>query len=301
VSVPSRRRKEAWDHSGLVALPLEIGVRRIKRPARERTHASWHPNLAFAARFTAGPKRDLLVKINQFVLDNRSKPMVAEPYRIRSLQIAGDEKAFDDSRVIIGDTLCGQVSLSVLWAYNPAIPLPREDTGGEVPAILVVENLHTYDAIAVANKELNVYRSVAWGGGNRIAKRVLTSEAVRTAMERSGTVEVEYFGDIDAQGIDIAYRASQELVTHLGLTLRPAIEFYEILAEKDFTETKSAQNMTHALSWMPEHFRARFEKVLREGRKIPQERLSVADIREALQRRRTRWNCQASRGANPNR
>ncbi|PVE20857.1 hypothetical protein DC522_29880 [Microvirga sp. KLBC 81] len=285
IRLPSIRNKEAWDRSTVPPLPHQISLRAVPKERKQRSEAAWTPEFAFASRIQASAKRDALVAINDHFARNRGPWDRMVPYRIRSAQILNDEKAFDRLGLIEGNTICGQAPLSLIGAYNPDLPLVREDAAAASTTVLIVENAHAYDLIASLNRELSVYRSVLWGGGNRVTKRTISALSLRRALSACQANRIEYAGDLDPEGIRIAANLHAELAKE-GMALHPASAFYRVMLEMTpFPMATQQQPVGDAIAWLPEELRADSASLFERGHRVAQEVLDVPQVTTALRQR----------------
>jgi hypothetical protein len=96
-------------------------------------------------------------------------------------------------------------------------------------------------------------------------------------LERFGSTELRYFGDIDPGGLHIASGAAERRARRQALPLQPAETLYAwLLAHGTRTALQSAQRGSSAdRAWLQEDLRARVEAIFADGLRIPQESLGT--------------------------
>ena len=167
--------------------------------------------------------------------------------------------------------LWDRLPLAAIGAYNPEPPLAREDCNASEGALLIVENLHTYDSLIRWNTQRVRYRSVAYGVGKAILNAV---QAVLDAQVRSGATGVEYFGDLDPEGVEIATSLAKRLESH-GVRLRPARALYETLLLVGVERPLAGGELSvDAATWLGGDLAAQVDARFRRQRWLPQEGLS---------------------------
>lgn len=240
---------------------------------------NWLPRLAdLAATLRGGRLKDLRC-INEF-LKERPGPLPLVPYRERSLQIFGDEKAIGERLPIKGDALFGgRLPLAQLGACNPPLPFPFTMPDPPCPggALLVVENHHTFASMVVANDRQRVFAAVAWGGGNAFTKGC--AEYVDTIVERAKAAGVMYLGDLDPKGIVIPATVDRAR-RDVGLSpIMPARAIYSWLLShgivRSLAGTVSDAAHEAALAWLGEEMGQDVLRLWSQGRWIPQESLGA--------------------------
>lgn len=125
IVLPSEGTIQARNRNYQGSLPRFIRKVSAKPPsAVNRVEDNWLPDLADLAATLRGDRLTDLRRINEF-LKQYPGPLPQVPYRERSLQIFGDEKAMDERLTVKGDTLFGgRLPLARLGAFNPPLPFP---------------------------------------------------------------------------------------------------------------------------------------------------------------------------------
>ncbi|MCM2310356.1 MAG: DUF2220 family protein [Steroidobacteraceae bacterium] len=297
VRLPGPKRAN-WERVGRPILPNWVTLQRVKPERVDYRSVAWVPALSFAVDLRQQRQLATLEKINAFLIEHRDELEPVVPYRERALQIFGDEKYLDGA--VRGGALYGRVPLSVIGACDPAPPLPREDfaTRG---ALLLVENHHTYWTMLRWNENARLYRSIAYGAGNAIRK---CASAVIAAARDSAATHLEYFGDLDPQGLAIPLDLNEEIRMQLQdeaeaaratsgppgpvhaepeFVLKPATTLYRLLLEngpaRAFEHGKRTSISSRAWQWLPQDVAEATQSLFETGRWMPQEGVGSAALR----------------------
>ncbi|MGH9279016.1 MAG: Wadjet anti-phage system protein JetD domain-containing protein, partial [Acidimicrobiales bacterium] len=218
-----------------------------------------------------------LMAINDWLVATKGGRVPTVPHRIRSAEILGDEKAFDElSRSAL--FMDGRLSWELLAAtpIEPPLALRRIGPRG---GVLVVENSDPYwlcvEALAGQEGTIGL---VVWGQGQAGIRSLPT-----LAREPYVTGPVWYWGDFDPTGLAIPIAASAG-VEAAGLgPLRPAEPFYEAMADHaertGGTECRTAWGERDRSSWLGVPLWKRFSPVVGRGRRVAQEVLGPEQVR----------------------
>lgn len=274
-SVALPRTRSGWDGTAQPPLPRWLRIVPANAAPTDRPdHRTipWPPELAFVSRLDRVPLLDDLLAIQRFLgRGGRERSLV--PHRERSLQIFGDEKRLDElRRTSLFRT--GKLSLELLRCHDVAPPLVWEASAEPAAgrAILVIENLHTYDSFRRYNGRCGRYAAVAYGHGHEFMKTCLDLPRLT---ERIGAEAVEYFGDLDGAGLQIPHHARQVLRdVSADLALAPATTWYEALlgfADRAVPAKGGAATGLECLDFLPARLRPAAEPLLRRGLRLPQE------------------------------
>jgi hypothetical protein len=185
--------------------------------ARQVRDYPWQPELAFLPTARLGLSFDELRRLNDFLArGGRRRPLV--PLYERSLDLFGDEKRLD--QLYRGSALFaeGRLSLDLLRCFAVSEPLGWKRGAAKDGPVIVIENLATWDTYGRWNEQTPQFSAVVYGGGYRFVESV--SSLVELFRELGGVRRVCYFGDLDADGLEIPQRADRK-ASRLGL---PAIE-----------------------------------------------------------------------------
>lgn len=272
--LPKKTNRRAFDHSERTVLPKHIA--RCDRPRRVKPNATvWRPELAFASDLGASWQEELLA-IQEWL---RNGGTMATPValRERSVEIFGDEKRLDS---LLGTQLfgAGRLTLDLLRCYLPSVPiyvvaLPPD---GLKRPLLVVENHTTFDTLCRWNERRRQYAAVAFGAG---AAFIAACESLRPYLGTPGCDgEILYFGDLDPTGLWIPSRAARDS----GLRVYANETLYTLLLAKG----RKCRVIAHeplsvepeVLNWLPPQLRDETERHFKNGRRLPQELISLPDL-----------------------
>lgn len=267
--------RSSWDGSVEPPLPTWIALRRpghADEPRADPGAVAWPPELMFAADPRFRHMMGELLAIKAFLADG-GRTRVDVPMRERSLQIFGDEKRLDGLRkgVAFRD---GHLTLAMLRCYSVAPPLVFEAVAGAAaPRLLVLENLHTYESFRRWNREVRCYAAIVYGHGSEFRGTVRDLPRV---CRHTGASAVEYFGDVDREGLCIPVQAQRVLATAgCDLVLGPAARWYALLlaqgrrlacAPRDLGDDGRA-----ALAWLGEPMGTAVAALLEAGLRLAQE------------------------------
>jgi hypothetical protein len=285
ITFPAARSRTGWDTRVLPSIPswvTRIDARSPPRPARPPQ--VWPSALEAAARIASRTgEYELLERVAAWIRDNPEPDLV--PIQERSLELFDDEKALDaylKTRLFTS----GALTLDLLACFIPPVPFVSQHLGGTGPTrLLVVENLATYTSFLKAlNKgtEPRPDLHLAWGGGNSFTQSVLSIPTLRPAPTR-----VYYFGDLDLAGLQIAVNAAAQAEAARLPRLLPAEPCYRFLLDgpghwrrPDGTNRHATPHYDTLCSWLPTTLQPRAMGLLRECRRVPQERLGIQALRQ---------------------
>lgn len=130
------------------------------------------------------------------------------PIKERSLQIFGDEKRLDALSAsalfrpgrldMARDLRCEAIGVPLAWKRGPAAAAAQP--------VLVIENAATWHSFCRWNAEQSLFSAIVYGDGNRFADGVRYVSDLFG--ELGGSRPVQYFGDLDPQGVLIPQEAS---------------------------------------------------------------------------------------------
>lgn len=280
IELPSCRNARARDRNYQGSLPRFVRKIPLKpTSAAKGAPDNWVPDLADLAATLRGGRLEDLRRINEYLKEHLgSLPLV--PYRERSLQIFGDEKAIGERLPIKGDSLFdGRLSLARLGACNPPLPFPFTMPDPPCPdnALLVVENHHTFASMVAANDRQRAFAAIAWGGGNAFTKGC--AEYLDIILNRAKANEVMYLGDLDPRGIVIPATVDR-VRRDAGLPpIMPAIDLYFWLLSRGVTRPLVSEvpdtACDAALAWLGEEMGQDVIALWSGGSWIPQESLGT--------------------------
>jgi hypothetical protein len=271
------RGKTHWDRTATPAIPHWISLKTHGRgPAEVIDHRSiaWRPELAFVADLDRVQDLDILLRINEFIKSANGRTRMV-PMRERSVQLFGDEKRLES---LVGSSIFqpGRVSLDLLRCFPVSPPLvwqkdvSRLRTAG---SLLILENHHTYWSFARWNADSHWYAAVIFGHGKVLEPSV---EYLRDILAETGATAIEYFGDIDWDGIRIPLRASAKAIVRGLPPICAAEKWYSLLLDvaqdaEIRTDSRGTPLKDEEWDWMPLTIRERARTFLASGRRIPQE------------------------------
>ncbi len=268
------KSKSRWDHVVDPPLPhwVELSVpdqhQPQPQPHNHRTIA-WPATMRFVSELPRVRNLEELLAIRRFLAaGGTNRPLV--PIRERSLDLFGDEKRLDKLRK--GALFRpGRLSLDLLRCHEVAPPLtwqPGPATNSRT--VLILENLHSYDSFRRFNRQKGQYRAIAYGHGSELHATIRDVPRLLADLDAQ---RVEYFGDLDAKGLEIAYAAHTWLCS-CDLTLSPATHWYQRLIDKALQrklEGAPQVPSAHAMRWLPPTLRDRVTELLTAGYRAPQE------------------------------
>lgn len=274
IRLPNIANRRAYDHSERTPLPKH--VIRSDRPNRvKQSSLVWRPELAFASELGSSLQTELLAI--QDWLRNGGTTATSVALRERSVEIFGDEKRLDS---LLGTQLFapGRLTLELLRCYLPSVPIyvvsVPED--GLSRPLLVVENHTTFDTLCRWNEKNRRYSAVAFGAG---AAFIAACESLRPHLiAPSCSGKLLYFGDLDPKGLWIPARASKDS----GIETQPDESLYALLLAKGRKHRSLLREPLSfdpaLLNWLPANLREETGRHFSNGRRLPQELVSLPDL-----------------------
>lgn len=290
IRLPPERGKR-WDRSMDPAVPTSVDlVREQATPSAFSWRTfPWHPNLHWVVqcRGLSAQQVDFLRRVHDgFVHGKFREPA---PLKYRSLQLTGDEKMLAS---LATTSLFGpaRLTLESLACLPDALPLAWEIIG-DGGRMVIFENAGPF---AVARRVLvemksRPYDLIAYGGG----RSVLAALGHLKTIERS-VESIHYVGDLDDDGLDIAWGA-RRCAKDLGLpAVVPASELHQqmLLAAESFGHPQgwparrrlSDADRARFLDVLSPDVRRQVEAILQAGRRIPEEVLGPEELRKSWSR-----------------
>jgi hypothetical protein len=261
------------DDGGRPPLPRSVRwVEAAAAPARTRRAVMWHPELSWADGLRLSEAQVVMLeKVNRWLFANGSTSRPA-PLRERAYEICGDEKAFDG-----GPLFGGSLTMEVLRAYRPRLPLPAVRIGPG-PDLLVAENGDTFDSLrrTLAARPGSIGR-VAWGAGAGFESSVLS-----LAEADDLPAAIHYFGDVDTVGLRIPASASA-LALEAGLpAVRPAVRLYTELFmvghPQDRQTPMPRERARKFAAWLAPQHQEVAASLLESGHRLAQEAVGIGAL-----------------------
>lgn len=219
------KSRKLWDKSALPHLPAWVNKLQPKKQATDVAGVIWSPELAFLAEQVIRQDSPW-VKVDAWLKRCRGKEQTLKPIRERSLDIFGDEKALDS---VVGLTPFkqGQINLGSLGCFYVPEPIPWKPgpSGSSSFSGLCVENATTFDTLCRFNSDAGYWSFVAYGRGNQF---VSMTEGLVSVVKEYGHDRVQYFGDADHEGIEIAARGAKRLL-EFGIAVKLDHRLYNLL------------------------------------------------------------------------
>lgn len=238
----------------------------------------WASELAFLSSARVSVAAQDLLYLNKFFQDGGSaRPLV--PIKERSLHIFGDEKRLDALRAttLFRDD---RLTLESVRAFVAAEPLGWRRGPVSDPPVLVVENAATFDSYVRWNAEAAQFSAIIYGGGNRFIDSVVRLPDIFA--ELGGTRRVLYFGDLDAPGLRIPYRAlSVATRSHLP-TIEPDLCSYRWLLNRATAKSEESEIesvLTAEIEWLRE-LAPVARNLIAAGQRLAQEHIGWEFLRE---------------------
>jgi hypothetical protein len=281
-------RSHLWDGSAQPLLPQMV-TRIEQRAAVDESWRAlpWHPRLAWVPDLPrlSTDQVAFLRRVHEGLVERWfDRPA---PLRYRSIQLTGDDKRLE---ALLGTVLFGEgrLNLEMIGAYTVVLPLAweRVQEGGRVIAF---ENKEPFIVARTVLHEMRdpPYDIVAFGGGRGFEQSV----AHLTTIDCPITV-LEYVGDLDEPGLEIASRAADAALRADRLPpLLPAPGVHAVMLDaaaalghpSGWPDSENRRTMREeALTWLPDSVRGRVQQMLSARRRVPEEVLGPAEMRRML-------------------
>jgi hypothetical protein len=276
-----------WDRTSGIALPSTI------RLSRHQSNGSgfdwkrhpWHPKLQWVLqrRHIGAGDIEFLLRVNQGLVEGWFEEK--EPFKYRSLQLTGDEKRLT---TLAGCALfgAGKLSLEMLGCEPEVLPLAMARVSME-PTMLLFENAAPFMVARNVVPQVSKMRVgyLGYGAGKQLLKSVGYFSMIEPPLRN-----ILYVGDLDAEGIQIASAVSRK---SRCVPVQPATLFHlamfeaaAILGSSDGWPVKDEQAgdlSETALEYLDLEVRGRASKLIKTGRRIPEEVISHSCMRQLLQ------------------
>jgi hypothetical protein len=266
--------REGWDESALPIVPRWIRLCRssVDRKGQNLKTIPWAPELRFLTTIrTSVPPEDLLKLQRFFAVDGRTLPIV--PIKERSAQIFDDEKRLDSLYANTNLFHPGHLTLKQLRCFCVAEPLGwKRGCSPEAP-LIIVENVATWHSYCRWDEAAPQFSAVVYGAGNRFIDGVVFIQDIYR--EIGGVRPIRYFGDLDANGLNIPLSANKR-AAEIGLPdIEPHRESYRWLLElSDATVAETGADLLEksACEWLQDLAEGAWA-ILSANRRIAQERI----------------------------
>lgn len=278
------KARAGWDQSAKPLLPrwIRLPRSRLENSKVDLRSIPWAPELRFLPTIHTSVLVEDLLKLQRFFAESgRALPIV--PLKERSIHIFGDEKRLDELYSSSNLFNPGRLTLEQLRACAIAEPLGwKRGPEGTAP-LIVIENVATWHTYCQWNEGVGQFSAVVYGGGNRFIDSVRNMGDIY--LELRGMRRILYFGDLDANGLNIPLRASQTAET-VGLpVVEPHLDSYRWLIELgDAALTKTDSEVTpekSACDWL-EDVADRAWAIISSGKRIAQERIGWQLLRSKI-------------------
>jgi hypothetical protein len=276
-----------WDRTSTVALPTAVTMVTLDGGVANKSdwrNYPWHPRLhwIFGLRALMRDQVAFLKRVHAgLVAGWFDQP---ECFKYRSLQLTDDEKRLEE---LLRGILFGpeRLTLEMLGCEPESLPLASEQFSAE-PTLLIFENAAPF---MLARRVLTggarpAFGRLAYGAGKQVLKAARYLPMVKPAI-----TEIQYVGDLDAEGMSIAAefrRLSQEI------PVRPATEFHQaMLASAAQLESpngwalqgrREQVSSEAAIDFLASEIRGQVSNMIRSFRRIPEEALSFAAMTALL-------------------
>jgi hypothetical protein len=285
IVLPVRHGKR-WDRTSEIALPTSVSIAPPPSgndPGTPWRQFPWHPRLqwVFRLRSLSPDQFAFLQRVNQGLVEGWFEQ--PECFKYRSLQLTGDEKRL--TALASGSLFArGCLTLEMLGCLPEALPLATEYLS-EQPSMLIFENAAPFvlaRSIAAGSARPRFGR-LAWGAGAQVLKAVTYLPMIRPPV-----TEIFYVGDLDAAGLRIAADLQR---TSPSIPVRPATPFHQAMLEsasrleaEDGWPTKDEQShlTDAAVRFLASELQPKVARMIRHGRRIPEESLSNATMASLL-------------------
>lgn len=262
----------SWDRIEKPHLPRFVTLPTTQTADAPAKRIVWHPSLAWIADTRIAPThRGYLEQLNTWLHTHRDETVV--PLRERSLEIFGHEKILD--RLVLSTLFASdRLTLTLLRARRVAPRLTTE-TVGDGTTLLVVENSDTFDSLVhVLAGNPGRVGLVGWGAGGGFEASVLSIPRLDHHVH-----DIQYFGDLDAKGLQIPSNAAALARSETLPTIRPAEGLYQALlahARPQTGQPKLAHTKAEYLTeWLPANLRSEAQHHLTHGTRLAQEAVGL--------------------------
>ena len=231
--LPSKGRRDNWS-GPFHNIPSFVVITSNRLQSKMKTSVrAWHPKVA---SLVMGDKKishpealRRLGQLSSWFAKTEGQQLVNIPLRERALEIFGDEKALDGRKDgVIYKAGRHTLTFDDIAAFYVPPPIPWESPDGSSKElnglpILFIENSNTYYSFARWNNSQQVYAAVAYAKGNQISASIAQLDWI---IDRFPDSPLQYFGDLDREGIAIFQRMNSTLSKNNMPTISPALPLY---------------------------------------------------------------------------
>ncbi len=276
-----------WDRTSSVALPTAITMVALDGGVANKTdwrNFPWHPRLhwVFDLRALMQDQVAFLKRVHcGLVAGWFDQP---ECFKYRSLQLTGDEKRLEELHrgILFGPE---RLTLEMLGCEPESLPLASDHLSAE-PTLLIFENAAPF---MLARKILTgcarpAFGRLAYGAGKQVLKAATYLPMVVPAI-----TEIQYVGDLDAEGMRIATDFRRLSKT---IPVRPATQFHKAMLDSAIQlessdgwpskDERELDDSVSAVGFLSDEIREQVGGMIRHGRRIPEEALSFAAMTRLL-------------------
>lgn len=237
--------------------------------------------------------RQWVLLLNDYLKNKRENLSYPESLNERSFEIWGREKFLsrEQGRKILRRCGLGESSLNI---YGTTEPLAYYSHTREVPQnLLILENKDTFYSMRrhLLEGKKKIFGvpvgTLIYGAGKAILKSFQDFDlCVEPYMKEQGNA-IYYFGDLDYEGIGIYENLAG--ISGEKWKIMPYLPAYEAMLKKasqvkELPDTKEKQNRKNCglfFSCFPEEAVRAMDKILRQGKYIPQEILNITDFQKS--------------------
>jgi hypothetical protein len=276
-----------WDRTSIVALPTAVTLVAVDGGVASKSdwrNYPWHPRLQwiFGLKTLMRDQVAFLKRVHAgLVAGWFDQP---ECFKYRSLQLTGDEKRLEELHrgILFGPE---RLTLDMLGCEPESLPLASDQFSSE-PTLLIFENAAPF---MLARRILTDcgrpgFGRLAYGAGKQVLKAASYLPMVEPAI-----TEIQYVGDLDAEGVSIAaefQRLSKDI------PVRPATRFHQaMLASAAELESpggwalQSGREQVEsqaAIIFLAPEIRDHVSDMIRSARRVPEEALSFEAMTQLL-------------------
>lgn len=271
---------DLWENSVGESLPIKIWLLWPKNSGEKmRVESSWAPALAFLSGISLPESVFINARaIETFFLGSQEEMQIV-PIKERSLEIFGDEKKLE--RVLKGslfgpgkldlerDLRCRIVKSPLLGEIGPSSPIKR--------SVLVIENFSTYHSFCEWNKVSGEYQGIFYGAGQAFLGADISVFADDN-QNPGWNGMIEYFGDLDGEGLRIPLEASKTF----DFPVVPAVRWYRHLIARHeigrlhIVMSHPGRCSENELGWLSDtSLIEKVQKLFNDGMRLPQEAIGI--------------------------